>query len=87
MTIGQAIKQVRMEKGFRLEDIAILTKLDTSTISRIENRDRVDLEKVVSIANVLGSTEPLKAACQNCPVARQLYNYDCDCPNNKKLLN
>ncbi|SNR96072.1 Helix-turn-helix [Anaerovirgula multivorans] len=85
MTIGQAIKQVRVEKGYRLEDIAVMTNLDTSTISRIESRDRVDLDKVVSIAEVLGSNEPLKAACQNCPVAKQLY--DCDCLSNKKLLN
>lgn len=84
MTIGQVIKQVRMEKGFRLEDIAVLTNLDTSTISRIENRDRVDLDKVVSIAAVLGSNEPLKAACRTCPVYSKLN--DCEC-GSRTLLN
>lgn len=84
MTIGQVIRKVRIEKGFRLEDIAIMTNFDTSTISRIENRERVDLEKVVAIADALGSNEPLKVACRTCPIYSQLFNCNC---NSKTLLN
>jgi transcriptional regulator with XRE-family HTH domain len=85
ITVGEAIKKVRVEKGHRLIDLASKANMDISTISRIENRDRVDLEKVVALAGILGSDEPLKVACQTCPIYSKLY--DCECGSTKKLLN
>jgi len=75
MYIGQVLRDVRIEKGIlitQLEDKLCLTK---SAISKLETGKNQlnDMGLIVRWAEALQSIEPLKSACNMCPVFTALY--------------
>ena len=57
MTIGDRIKEKRIEKGYSLRDLAQIMKYHHSTIGKIEN-NLVDLpqSRIAQFAEALGTT-------------------------------
>lgn len=57
MTIGERIKEKRLERGYSLRELAQIMDYHHSTIGKVEN-GMVDLpqSRIVQFANVLGTT-------------------------------
>jgi len=87
MRLGQVLRDVRIEKGYRQNDIAMLLHVDNSAISRFETgkEELKDLNMLVAWADKLGSDKPLLAACEECPIQIRL-SKNCSCID-RKLLN
>lgn len=74
--VAQGIRRIRIERGWSLDDVALLLGCDSSRVSRIEHGRRGTPEAAL-VADALGvPLEHLLASCPRCD-GKPPYGYRC----------